>query len=99
MQVPKKIPMRMCLGCGEKRPKRELIRIVRSPEGAFSLDPTGRKNGRGCYICGKTACFDTVCRQKKLARSYGPGIGQSVYDQLMREWEEYLTQNGGGSVE
>ena len=89
----------MCLGCGEKRPKREMIRIVRSPEGEFSLDPTGRKNGRGCYICEKTSCFDTVCRQKKLARSYGTGIEQGIYDQLKGELEAYLAQNGGGAVE
>ena len=89
----------MCLGCGEKRPKREMIRIVRSPEVEFSLDPTGRKNGRGCYVCVNTVCFDTICRQKKLARSYGFSVEQSVYEQLKGEFEAYLAQNGGGAIE
>lgn len=89
----------MCLGCGEKRPKREMIRIVRSPEGAFSLDPTGKKNGRGCYLCMETACMEIICRQKKLARSYGFSVEQSIYEQLKGEFEAYLAQNGGGAVE
>ena len=89
----------MCLGCGMKRPKREMIRIVRDPEGAFSLDPTGRKNGRGCYLCLNTACLEVTCKQKKLARSYGTVIEQNVYDQLKGEFEAYLAQNGGGAIE
>ena len=54
---PKKIPMRMCLGCGENKPKRELVRVVKSPEGEISLDLTGKKSGRGAYICRNAECL------------------------------------------
>ena len=58
MMKIKKIPQRMCLGCQESRPKKEMVRIVRSPKGEFSVDFTGKKPGRGAYICHKRECFD-----------------------------------------
>ena len=58
MMKTKKIPMRMCLGCGEMKPKRELIRVVKSKEGDISLDLTGKKSGRGAYICKSVECFE-----------------------------------------
>ena len=65
---PKKIPMRMCVGCREMKPKRELIRVVRSPEGEVSIDPVGKKPGRGAYVCRQQACLSRAIRQKQLER-------------------------------
>ena len=65
---PKKIPMRMCVGCREMKEKRELIRVVRSPEGEVSLDPTGKKSGRGAYVCRNAECLKRAIRQKQLER-------------------------------
>ena len=62
----KKIPMRMCVGCGEMKPKKELIRIVTNPEGNVSVDPTGKKAGRGAYICKSTECLKKAGKSKKL---------------------------------
>ena len=62
----KKIPMRMCVGCGEMKPKKELIRIVTDPEGNVSVDPTGKKAGRGAYICKSTECLKKAGKSKKL---------------------------------
>jgi len=65
---PKKIPMRMCVGCREMKPKRELIRVVRSPEGEVSIDPVGKKPGRGAYVCRQQACLQRAIKQKQLER-------------------------------
>ena len=65
---PKKIPMRMCVGCREMKEKRELIRIVRTPEGEVVLDPTGKKSGRGAYVCRQAECLRRSIRQKQLER-------------------------------
>ncbi len=62
----KKIPMRMCVGCGEMKPKKELIRIVTDPEGNVSVDPTGKKAGRGAYICKSSECLKKAGKSKKL---------------------------------
>ena len=65
---PKKIPMRMCVGCREMKPKRELIRVVRSPEGEVSMDPVGKKPGRGAYVCRNTECLKRAIKQRQLER-------------------------------
>ena len=65
---PKKIPMRMCVGCREMKEKRELIRIVRTPEGEAVLDPTGKRSGRGAYVCRNAECLRRSIRQKQLER-------------------------------
>ena len=62
----KKIPMRMCVGCGEMKPKKELIRIVTDPEGNVSVDPTGKKAGRGAYICRDTQCLKKAAKSKRI---------------------------------
>ena len=67
--MPKKIPMRMCVGCREMRPKKELIRIVRSPEGEISIDMKGKKSGRGAYICYNEQCLARALKQKQLDRA------------------------------
>ena len=65
---PRKIPMRMCVGCREMKEKKELIRVVRSPEGEVSLDPVGKKPGRGAYVCRNADCLKRAIRQKQLER-------------------------------
>ena len=85
MNKPKKVPLRKCLGCGEMRPKRELIRAVRSPEGEISLDLTGKKNGRGAYICRDSKCLTAAIKAKRFERAFGCKIEQPVYDSMLSE--------------
>ena len=85
--MPKKIPMRQCLGCREMKPKRELIRVVRSPEGAISIDLRGKANGRGAYICPDTQCLKKAIRAQALARALEVEIPQEIYDTLLAELE------------
>lgn len=81
----KKIPMRMCLGCGEMKPKKELIRIVKSPEGEVSLDITGKKNGRGAYICRSSECLEKAKKTRRLNRTFSCEIDESVYGVMADE--------------
>ena len=90
----KKIPQRMCLGCQESKAKRELIRIVRSPEGAFSVDTTGKKPGRGAYICPKMECFNAARKSKGLERSFKSPIDKSVYELLEQQLKELPEAEG-----
>lgn len=82
---PKKIPMRMCLGCGEMRPKKELIRAVKLPEGDVSLDFTGKKAGRGAYICRSSECFEKARKGRRFERSFSCRIDESVYEVMADE--------------
>lgn len=82
---PKKIPMRMCLGCNEMKPKKELIRIVKSPEGDISLDFTGKKSGRGAYICRSSECLEKARKGKRLEKSLSCKIENSVYEVMTDE--------------
>ncbi|MBR2446459.1 MAG: YlxR family protein [Clostridia bacterium] len=79
-QKAKKIPMRQCLGCNEHFPKRELIRVVRTPEGEVVADTTGKKNGRGAYICPKSACLRKAQKSKRLERALECAIPDEVLD-------------------
>ena len=90
----KKIPQRMCLGCQESKAKRELIRIVRSPEGEFSVDTTGKKPGRGAYICPKMECFNAARKSKGLERSFKSQIDTSVYELLEQQLKELPEAEG-----
>ena len=81
----KKIPVRMCSGCGEHFPKKELVRVVRSPEGELSMDLTGRKPGRGAYLCPKVECLRTARKAKRLERSRACQIPEEVYTRLEEE--------------
>ena len=80
--MPKKIPMRQCAGCREMKPKRELIRVVRSPEGAISLDATGKSSGRGVYICRSAECLKKARKSNALSRSLETPIPDEVYEAL-----------------
>jgi uncharacterized protein len=68
---PRHTPLRTCIACGESRPKRELIRIVRTPDGHVVLDPTGKKSGRGAYLCAKRSCWEPALRKGKLEHEFG----------------------------
>ena len=83
----KKIPMRMCTGCGEIKPKRELIRVVKSPEGEIALDRTGRLPGRGAYVCPDLECLKKARKTRRLERVFSSAIPEEVYDALEKELE------------
>lgn len=85
--MQKKIPMRQCLGCREMKPKRELIRVVRSPEGEIDLDFRGKANGRGAYICHDPACLARAVKARALEKAFSAQIPQEVYEKLKREME------------
>lgn len=79
---PKKIPLRMCSGCSGRFSKKELVRVVRSPDGEISLDTTGRKSGRGAYVCPKAGCLKLARKAKRLERALECAIPDAVYDSL-----------------
>lgn len=82
---PKKLPMRMCLGCGEMKLKKELIRAVKSPEGDISLDFTGKKSGRGAYICKSADCLEKARKGRRFEKSFSCRVDDSVYEVMMNE--------------
>ena len=85
--MAKKVPMRMCVGCREMKPKKELLRIVRSPEGEVSLDFRGKKPGRGAYLCRDTACLKKVMKSRAVERSLDVTIPEDVWARLLEEME------------
>ena len=85
--MQKKIPMRQCLGCREQKPKKELIRVVRSPEGEISLDFRGKANGRGAYVCPDPGCLKKAIRAKALERALDTRIPEEIYAQLTAQME------------
>lgn len=84
----KKTPMRMCLGCGEMKPKKELIRAVKSPEGEISIDLTGKKAGRGAYICKSAECFALARKSRRFERTFSCKISDEIYDAMEKELRE-----------
>ena len=86
--MQKKIPQRQCMGCRERKPKRELIRVVRSPEGTISLDFKGKLPGRGAYVCPDPACLAKARKSRALERAFETAIPAEVYDQLERQMGE-----------
>lgn len=84
----KKIPMRQCLGCNEHKPKITLLRVVRSPEGEISLDFTGKKSGRGAYICRDVKCLKRARKSKRIDRNLDCEIPDVVYDKMEQELED-----------
>ena len=85
--MQKKIPQRQCMGCRERKPKRDMIRIVRTPEGVVSLDFGGKMNGRGAFICPETECLKKVQKSKALERSLEVPIPDEVFERLAKEME------------
>lgn len=87
MAVKKKIPMRKCVGCGEMKPKKDLMRILKTETGEFLVDADGKKNGRGAYICRSVECFRKAVKSKGLERSLKQQIPEEVYDRLEKEMD------------
>jgi predicted RNA-binding protein YlxR (DUF448 family) len=87
--APRKIPMRQCLGCNEHKPKIELVRILRTPEGEITLDLTGKKSGRGAYICYDVKCLKRARKSKRIDKSLQVDIPEEIYDKMESELEEY----------
>ncbi|MBQ8415354.1 MAG: YlxR family protein [Clostridia bacterium] len=83
----KKIPMRQCMGCNEHKPKAELLRVVRSPEGEISLDFKGKKSGRGAYLCHDVKCLQKARKSRRIDRTLECEIPDAVYDAMEREME------------
>lgn len=92
MGANKKIPMRQCVGCQEMKNKKEMIRVIRTSEREFLLDATGRKNGRGAYICPNQECLKKAVKSKGLERSFKQAIPQKVYESLEKEMTELETR-------
>ena len=84
----KKQPMRKCTGCNEMKEKRELVRIVRDPEGNVSVDLTGKKSGRGAYICKDKTCLMKAQKAKRLERAFECAIADEIYERLEKEISE-----------
>ena len=84
----RKIPERQCLGCNEHKPKKELLRVLRTPEGEVMLDFTGKKSGRGAYICRDVKCLKKARKSRRIERSLGVSIPEVVYDKMESELED-----------
>lgn len=85
----KKIPMRQCMGCNERKPKNELVRIVRSPDGEIALDFTGKKNGRGAYLCRSAECLRRAAKSHRIDRVLECTVPEAVYQAMEREIASY----------
>lgn len=86
--IKKKVPMRKCTGCQEMKNKKELIRVVRNDAGEFSLDVTGKKPGRGAYVCRNIECLEKACKNKGLERSFKTAVPKDLYEELKNQLEE-----------
>ena len=81
----KKIPLRKFTGCGEMKPKKELVRVVKTPEGEISLDPTGKMNGRGAYICKNAECLKKAHKSKRIEKALSCTVPDEIYNKLEQE--------------
>ncbi|HHX59624.1 MAG TPA: YlxR family protein [Epulopiscium sp.] len=90
MLKPRKLPLRKCTGCQEMKDKREMIRVVKDTTGAINLDFTGKKSGRGAYVCPRLECLEKAEKSRGLERSFKMGISKEIYESLRNE----LTKNG-----
>ena len=85
--MPKKIPMRQCVGCREMKPKKELVRVVKAPDGGISVDFRGKAPGRGAYVCPSAACLQRAIKSRALERGFETKIPQEIYDSLLARME------------
>jgi predicted RNA-binding protein YlxR (DUF448 family) len=92
VSVNKKVPMRKCVGCQEMKSKKEMIRVLKTSEKEFVLDATGKKNGRGAYICPSKECFVKAVKSKGLERSFKHSIPKEVYEKLEKELDAIETE-------
>jgi predicted RNA-binding protein YlxR (DUF448 family) len=88
-----RVPVRTCIGCQCKKPKKELIRIIRTPEGKTEIDKTGKKSGRGAYLCGNVECLDTALSKKHLNRSLKQDITLQTLDELKKVFLKNIGEN------
>ncbi len=88
----KKIPLRQCVGCGEMKSKKEMMRVLKTAEGPIVLDVTGKKNGRGAYLCLSLDCLKKAKKNKGLERSFKMSIPEEVYESLKKEFEEFESE-------
>lgn len=86
--MAKKIPLRQCVGCGEMKSKKEMMRVIKTPEDEIVLDDTGKRNGRGAYICRERSCLQKAQKSRGLERSLKHAISDEVYDKLLKEFDE-----------
>ena len=94
--MAKKIPMRMCVGCREMKPKKELLRIVRSPEGEVFVDTTGKKSGRGAYVCYQENCLTRAIKQRQLDRALEVTVAAELTEQLKEALGKVLETSKNG---
>lgn len=88
----KKIPLRQCIGCGEMKSKKEMVRILKTEDEGIILDPTGRKNGRGAYLCPSAQCLQRAIKNRGLDRSFKQQVSKEVYETLEKEMEQLVGQ-------
>lgn len=93
MPKVRKVPQRMCVGCREMKPKKELMRVVKSPEGAIAFDPGGKMPGRGAYVCPSAECLKKAQKQHSLEHALETTIGEEVYGRLVGRLEELCRAN------
>ena len=92
MGTKRKTPMRQCIGCGQMKEKKSLLRVLKTPEGQILIDATGRKNGRGAYLCKSPACLEKAVKSKGLDRAFQMAVAPEVYEQLKKEMEELVSE-------
>ncbi len=97
--MQKKIPMRMCVGCREMKPKRELVRVVCNKEGEVFVDPTGKANGRGAYVCRSGGCLGKAVKTRALERAFSRKIGEDVFESLNAQIGSMPAETGEGGGE
>ena len=91
----KHVPMRMCNGCGEMKSKKELVRVVKSKEGEISLDLTGKKAGRGAYICSNWECLQKARKARRLEKAFSARIPDEIYDEMEQQLKNSLVADAG----
>ena len=92
MSTTKKIPLRKCFGCGEMKDKRELLRVLKTSENEIVIDTTGKKNGRGAYLCYRRECLTQAMKNKGLERSFKMSISKDIYENLEKEFDALGTK-------
>ena len=91
-QAAKKVPLRQCVGCGEMKSKKEMLRVLKTAEDEIVLDATGKKNGRGAYICFSKECLKKARKNKGLERSFKMSIPEEIYERLEKEFDEIVAE-------
>lgn len=92
MSTTKKIPLRKCIGCGEMKDKREMMRVLKTTDNEITIDTTGKKNGRGAYLCYRQECLEQAIKSRGLERSFKMSINKEVYEELKKEFDALGTK-------